>query len=996
MRTLAIRVFLGILIVLPALAGFRSQAHASVPLEVDVSDGYTFSGVQKSTASGAEEFFIESPFGPFTVSGNRTFVQLSGVRGESSTFLNCSPDQAVTYTSETINNLQTNHYSVDLAPTGDQFTSIEVGVPQVENTGVGVTTEFPLEALNVVATFVNDAGTPISIPLDLTSPSPGEDARFLGSFSPPVNVNTDFTFDLTFTAEVPPQLEGNPDVASLNCPPPNENLEESTDFGRSQIILRDQYVVINVDETASNSAPVLNPTGLSDREMQEGQEGAFGLTASDPDGDVISWTAQGLPAGCQLTVLNPNGTAAAIICDTSVQAGTHTVTVTVTDPFGSSNAGTFTITIRPFLDTGGDQAVVQGEQIVLTPIASPGATIEFDLDGNGKFETPGPVATFDATGLDTGDYNVGIRATKNGVTMVDDVVVTVVAPNLPPVFELTGSTSAIEGQMISVALRITDPENGPLSFVRFDAVSEDHPCVFSVTGLTDGSVEIDLVCDTQVGDAGQYVFTAFASDGVKTASTTVVINILEAGNTPVIVEIDDVVMNEGESTTVPVVANDPDGDDISLVVSGLPSFGTFIDNGNGTGAFTFAPTFVDEGDYIVTVRATEVNDPASSTEEIFLISVNNVNRNPNLDPIDDFNIDEGDVTTLTVTGGDVDGDSLVISADVPSFVSLVDNGDGSGVITVNPGFDASGIYSATITITDNGTPSLTDSDTFTITVDNVNRNPNIDPIDDVFMNEGETETITITSGDVDGDGVVTIADLPPFASFVDNGDGTGLISLSPDFDDAGNYSGSVSITDDGFPNLSDTETFTITVTNVNRNPNLDPIDDVSITEGDSTTITITGSDLDGDGLTLNANLPAFASLVDNGNGTGVITISTNIGDAGSYPASITLSDDGDPVLDDEDTFTLTVTEIERPGEESYDELESLIRAVVDNMVVEGVLLSMVNLAQYFDEIGLEGVAVRLLRTFIRVVDNLPPFLIDQLDAQQLIDFAESLLENLID
>ncbi|MGE4094156.1 MAG: hypothetical protein AB7G75_25315 [Candidatus Binatia bacterium] len=47
------------------ILGVTNSATASVPLTVDVSDGYTFSGVQRTTKTGALEFFAEQAIGPF-------------------------------------------------------------------------------------------------------------------------------------------------------------------------------------------------------------------------------------------------------------------------------------------------------------------------------------------------------------------------------------------------------------------------------------------------------------------------------------------------------------------------------------------------------------------------------------------------------------------------------------------------------------------------------------------------------------------------------------------------------------------------------------------------------------------------------------------------------------------------------------------------------------------------------------------------------------------
>jgi len=78
-------------------------------------------------------------------------------------------------------------------------------------------------------------------------------------------------------------------------------------------------------------------------------------------------------------------------------------------------------------------------------------------------------------------------------------------------------------------------------------------------------------------------------------------------------------------------------------------------------------------------------------------------------------------------------------------------------------------------------------------------------------------------------------------------------------------------------------------------PKVNPIASITLTSGQSTTVNVTTVDDATDHLTLTAtNLPAFASFVDNGNGTGTITVAPGAGDNGVYSgATITATDMSD-------------------------------------------------------------------------------------------------------
>lgn len=79
-----------------------------------------------------------------------------------------------------------------------------------------------------------------------------------------------------------------------------------------------------------------------------------------------------------------------------------------------------------------------------------------------------------------------------------------------------------------------------------------------------------------------------------------------------------------------------------------------------------------------------------------------------------------------------------------------------------------------------------------------NNPPVIDQIDDVNMNVGDTKTVEIIATDADGDPIfLSSNNLPSFANFTDNGDGTATIIFKPiDDNDEGDYSDIIIIASD--------------------------------------------------------------------------------------------------------------------------------------------------------------------------------------------------------
>jgi len=93
------------------------------------------------------------------------------------------------------------------------------------------------------------------------------------------------------------------------------------------------------------------------------------------------------------------------------------------------------------------------------------------------------------------------------------------------------------------------------------------------------------------------------------------------------------------------------------------------------------------------------------------------NQPPDLAAIEDESVNEGGSLTIPLSATDPDGDDITLSASgLPAFAILTDNGDGTGTIDVNPGDMDAGVYPIDVTATDDGTPNLSDTESFTLTV----------------------------------------------------------------------------------------------------------------------------------------------------------------------------------------------------------------------------------------------------------------------------------------
>ncbi|MCB0260491.1 MAG: T9SS type A sorting domain-containing protein [Calditrichaeota bacterium] len=285
------------------------------------------------------------------------------------------------------------------------------------------------------------------------------------------------------------------------------------------------------------------------------------------------------------------------------------------------------------------------------------------------------------------------------------------------------------------------------------------------------------------------------------------------------------------------------------------------------------------------------------------------NLPPTIVPLPDTTMYEGDTLFITVHAFDPDpGDLLTLTVvNLPYFGTFVDSGNGTGSITLEPGFSNSGSYSNIMVIVTDAIGAV-DTTAFLLTVFNVNRNPAITQIANQSMDEGDTLIVPLNASDPDSGEVLTFAsyNLPGFGTLVNNSDSTGSITFRPGFHAAGIYDGiRVYATDVG--DLTDSTDFILTVYATNLPPVLNTIADTTVFEGDTLIITVRAIDPDsGDTVSLSVgNLPLSATFSDSGDGSGSLMFTLALGDSGIY-SDITVFATDAAGLQDSTAFTLTV------------------------------------------------------------------------------------------
>ncbi len=228
------------------------------------------------------------------------------------------------------------------------------------------------------------------------------------------------------------------------------------------------------------------------------------------------------------------------------------------------------------------------------------------------------------------------------------------------------------------------------------------------------------------GQVGVWPITVRVTDRLGAQDfETIQVTVTGTGNAaPVLAAIGNKTVKEGLNLAFTATATDANaGQTLTFSLdAGNPS-GSSI--GASTGAFSWTPTEAQgPGSYPITVRVTDNGSPVSNDFETVTVTVQEVNTAPTLAAIADQTINEGSVLSLTASGSDsADVPANALTYTIAGPVGMTIN-SGSGAISWTPGEEDGGdVDQVTVTVKDNGSPALSTSRTFNVTVNEVNSAP---------------------------------------------------------------------------------------------------------------------------------------------------------------------------------------------------------------------------------------------------------------------------------
>jgi Calx-beta domain-containing protein/putative Ig domain-containing protein/SdiA-regulated protein len=435
--------------------------------------------------------------------------------------------------------------------------------------------------------------------------------------------------------------------------------------------------------TAGNRPPAVQT--LPDQVSVEGDVVGLQVIATDPDSDPLTYSASNLPTG--LGIDPGTGLISGTVAAGASAGSPYNAEVTATDPENLFDTKVVRWTVTavapnqpPEVQNPGDRTDTEGDVVSLHVMATDPESDPLTYSAN---NLPAGLGIDPGTGLISGTlelgaaagspYSVQVSASDGGSTDTESFLWSVSAGNGPPEVQNPGNRSNAEGDVVSLQIVATDPENDPLTYS-----ASNLPAGLGIdpgTGLISGTVAFGAAAGSpysvQVGasDAGStdtesFLWTVNPGVVLQFSATTysvveggvnATITVVRSGPTAAAVGVSYSVSNgsavagsdyttvsgtlsfgagqTSKTFTVPILADTLDEADetVNLALSqptggatlGAPSTAVLTIADNDTGGvlrFSAAAYGVSEGTASVTVTVTRTDGAASGVTVAYATS----------------------------------------------------------------------------------------------------------------------------------------------------------------------------------------------------------------------------------------------------------------------------------------------------------------------------------------------------------------------------------------
>ncbi len=501
---------------------------------------------------------------------------------------------------------------------------------------------------------------------------------------------------------------------------------------------------VDVTIAPVNDAPVAHLQTLT---IDEDSHAVFSLTATDVDGDPVTFTIATQPAHGALLGTPPN----LMYHPHPHLHGTDSFQFLASDGTLDSAPATIEITVVPVNDV----PVAQAQSVTTAEDASVTITLTAtDADGDS---------------LTYAIVSGPAHGTLSGGTGAERTYTPATDYHGPDSFTFKVSDGSAESGTVTVSLTVNPVNDAPSATPQAATTAEDSPAHLTLAGvdLEGDSLSFSVAVQPQHGtvtlsgaDAiytpdpdyhGNDAFSFTVNDGaLDSGAATVSLTVTPVNDAPV-ASAQTVVTSEEVARSITLGATDVDGDPLSFAIVTPPAHGTLS---GGTGAAqTYTPAANYHGPDSFTFKA---NDGTTDSNIVTVsITVDPVNDVP-VANAQSVTLDEDTTATIVLGGADLDGDSLSFVVVVPPAHGTL--GGTAPNLTYAPDADYHGPDTFTFKAND-GTESSVEA-AVSITVSPVNDAPVSQP-QSITVNQGEALDIVLAATDADGDALSYAVVQPP-------------------------------------------------------------------------------------------------------------------------------------------------------------------------------------------------------------------------------------------
>jgi hypothetical protein len=646
------------------------------------------------------------------------------------------------------------------------------------------------------------------------------------------------------------------------------------DGGTSNNVVTRSFTVTT---TAVNDPPVIS--SISDQATDE-DIAVVGIpfTISDVETAAISLTLSAgssdpaiVPVG-NITFGGTGNNRTVNVRPATNQAGPVTITVMVSDA-GTSASSSFALTIHPindlprFVTPAGDRTIPEDTSanipftigdvetaatalgVVVTassnPVLAPLAGIS--IDGTGSNRT---VRIFPVTN-EIGSSMITLTLSDGIATVTDSFLFTVTNINDAPriLTQIPDQTIAEDTATAVLPFTVDDEETAAGSLAVSGASS--NPTLVPVGNIAftgAGSASRTVRVTPAANQFGSATITVNVSDGVVTGSESFLVTVTSVNDAPIISSIADVVTNEDFPTAaLAFTVRDVETTASSLMVVATSSNPEVVEDAgitiNGTSTnrtIVIRPLTNQVGTTTILITVTDASNAVATTD--FQVTFNEINDRPSIINIGNLTVNEDTNSVLvafTIDDPESLPENLTVTAS-SSLQTLVPNSNltlgGTGAmrtLRMVPVANQSGSTTISIAVSDG---SLTNTDTFVLTVTPVNDVPTISTIADRSLNEDTaTGPLAFTIGDVETAATSLIPSaissdpaIVPLTGITFGGSGANrTVTVKPATNQFGVVQITVNVSDGGAVGST---SFTVTVNPVNDAPTLNAIANLPIAE----------------------------------------------------------------------------------------------------------------------------------------------------------------------